>query len=475
MTPAVLEELKAITGPAGWLAEAHDVAPYLSDWRNTWSGAAPIVMRPASADEASAIVSTCAAAGIGIVPQAGNTGLVGGGVPDNSGRQVVLSVNRMTQVRHIDPQNNTITVDAGCILRDVQQAARDAGRLYPLSLAAEGSCRVGGTLSTNAGGTNVLRYGNARDHVLGLEVVLADGRIWNGLKGLRKDNTGYDLKQLFLGTEGTLGIITGAVLKLWPLPRVEVTAWLGLSGPRDALTMLQRLQDGTGGQVTAFEYMSANALDMTFSQLPANRSPFPRKYPACVLVEAASGARDGNLRRVIEDELASGLDEGLLADAILAESTTQARAFWRIREDMPEAQTMMSGSISHDVAVPAGCIADYLEQVGEEIAARVPEARIIPYGHLGDGNMHVNLCAANPDDGALLLSRAADIHDIVESRAVACGGSFSAEHGIGRLRMRQLGAYKDAAELSLMATLKQALDPANTLNPGKVIAPHRLA
>lgn len=475
MNPAVLEQLKAITGPAGWLTEVHDIAPYLRDWRKKWSGAAPIVMRPASVEEVSAIVSTCADAGIGIVPQAGNTGLVGGGIPDNSGQDVILSVNRMTRVRGIDPQNNTITVDAGCILQDVQQAARDAGRLYPLSLAAEGSCRVGGTLSTNAGGTNVLRYGNARDHVLGLEVVLADGRVWNGLKGLRKDNTGYDLKQLFLGTEGTLGIITGAVLKLWPLPRDEVTAWLGLAGPREALSMLQRLQDGTGGQVTGFEYMSASALEMTFSQRPANRSPFSREYPACVLMEAASGARDGDLRRVVEDELARGIDEGLLADAIIAESTAQARAFWQIREDMPQAQSMMSGSISHDVSVPAGSIADYLERVSDEIAAKVPEARLVPYGHLGDGNMHVNLCAAHPDDGVALLSRAEDVNDIVESHAVACGGSFSAEHGIGRLRMRQLDAYKDATELALMATLKRALDPANTLNPGKVVAPERLA
>ncbi len=474
MNPAVLEQLKAITGPAGWLTGAHDVAPYVRDWRNKWSGAAPIVMRPATVEEVAAIVSTCADAEIGIVPQAGNTGLVGGGIPDNSGQEVILSVNRMTRVRAIDPQNNTITVEAGCILQDVQEAARGAGRLYPLSLAAEGSCRIGGTLSTNAGGTNVLRYGNARDHVLGLEVVLADGRVWNGLRGLRKDNTGYDLKQLFLGTEGTLGIITAAVLKLWPLPRDEVTAWLGLAGPREALAMLQRLQDGTGGQVTGFEYMAASALEMTFSQLPANRSPFSKEHPACVLMEAASSTPDGDLRRVVEDELAKGLDEGLLADAIIAESTAQARAFWQIREDMPQAQTMMSGSISHDVAVPAGSIADYLDQVSEQIAARVPEARIIPYGHLGDGNMHVNLCAVSPADGAALLSRADDVNDIVESLAVAFGGSFSAEHGVGRLRMRQMDAYKDATELGLMATLKRSLDPANTLNPGKVIAPDRL-
>lgn len=475
MNPAVLEQLKAIAGPAGWLTEAHDIAPYLRDWRRKWSGAAPIVMRPACVEEVAAIVSTCADAGIGIVPQAGNTGLVGGGIPDNSGQEIILSVNRMTRVRGIDPQNNTITVDAGCVLQDVQEAARDADRLYPLSLAAEGSCRVGGTLATNAGGTNVLRYGNARDHVLGLEVVLADGRIWNGLKGLRKDNTGYDLKQLFLGTEGTLGIITAAVLKLWPLPRDEVTAWLGLAGPREALAMLQRLQDGTGGQVTGFEYMAASALEMTFSQFPANRSPFLKEYPACVLMEAASGAPGGDLRRVVEEVLAGGIDEGILADAIIAESTAQARAFWQIREDMPQAQTMMSGSISHDVSVPAGSLADYLDQVGDEIATRVPEARIIPYGHLGDGNMHVNFCAASPDDGAALLARAGDVNDIVESLAVAFGGSFSAEHGIGRLRMRQLDAYKDATELALMATLKRALDPANTLNPGKVIAPDRLA
>ncbi len=474
MKAAVLARLKDIVGPAGCLTDTDDLAAYVRDWRNKWSGVTPAVLRPASVEEVSAIVRVCRDVGIGIVPQAGNTGLVGGGIPDKSGDEIIVSVNRMTRVRDIDLQNNTVTVDAGCVLQDVQEAARSAGRLYPLSLAAEGSCRVGGTLSTNAGGTNVLRYGNARDHVLGLEVVLADGRVWNGLKGLRKDNTGYDLKQLFLGTEGTLGIITAAVLKLWPLPRAEVTAWLGLAGPREALAILQRLQEATGGQVTGFEYMSANALEMVFTRLPANRSPLASDTPACVLMEAVSGTPDGNLRQVIEDTLAGALADGLLDDAVIAESTAQARAFWKIREDLPQAQTMTSGSISHDVSVPAGSIADYLDEVARRIAAEVPEARILPYGHLGDGNMHVNLCAEDPDDGAALLQRADEVNDIVESLAVTFGGSFSGEHGIGRLRMRQLDAYKDSTELALMATLKRALDPANTLNPGKVIAPDRL-
>ena len=474
MTANVFSELKAIVGPSGWLEDEHDVAPYVRDWRNKWSGATPLVLRPANTGETAAIVRACAAAGLKVVPQAGNTGLVGGSGPDGSGGEVILSVNRMTAIRDIDTVNNTMTVEAGCILADVQAAAEAVDRLYPLSLAAEGSCRIGGNLSTNAGGTNVLRYGNAREHVLGLEIVLADGRIWNGLKGLRKDNTGYDIKQLFLGTEGTLGIIAAAVLKLWPLPRQRVTAWLGVPGPREALAVLSRLQAVTGGQMTGFEYMSESALEMIFTKLPANRPPLADRHPGCVLMEAASGTSDDTLRTAVENELAAAMEGGLLVDAVIAESDTQARAFWRIREEMPQAQAMMGGSISHDVAVPAGSIADYLDEATRRIASDVPEARIIPYGHLGDGNMHVNLCAARPELAEALLAREREVNDIVESLAVAFGGSFSAEHGVGRLRLRQMEAYKDEIELDLMATLKQALDPGNILNPGKVVsAPHR--
>lgn len=469
MTPDVLAELKAIVGPSGWLEGEHDIAPYVRDWRNKWSGATPLVLRPASAGETAAIVRLTAKAGLRIVPQAGNTGLVGGSGPDGSANEVVVSVNRMTAIRDVDTVNNTMTVEAGCILADLQDAAEAVDRLYPLSLAAEGSCRIGGNLSTNAGGTNVLRYGNAREHVLGLEVVLADGRIWNGLKSLRKDNTGYDIKQLFLGTEGTLGIITAAVLKLWPLPGQRVTAWLGVAGPREALAVLSRLQAVTGGQVTGFEYMSAHALEMVFTQLPANRSPLADHHPGCVLMEAASGASDGTLRTSIENQLAEAMDEHLLSDAVIAESQAQARAFWRIREEMPQAQVMMGGSISHDVAVPSSSLADYLDEVTRRIESTVSQARILPYGHLGDGNMHVNLCAKRPELAEALLAREAEVNGIVESLAVAYGGSFSAEHGIGRLRLKQMAAYKDEIELDLMATLKQALDPGNILNPGKVI------
>ncbi len=469
MTPEVAADLKDIVGAAGWLCDGHDVAPYVRDWRRKWPGASPLVLRPADTAQTAAIMRRCSAAGVSVVPQAGNTGLVGGGVPDRTGDEVVLSCDRMTAVREIDAVNNTITVEAGCVLAAIQEAARAAGRLYPLSLGAEGSCRIGGNLSTNAGGTNVLRYGNARDHVLGLEIVLADGRIWNGLRRLRKDNTGYDIKQLFLGTEGTLGIITAAVLKLWPLPREEVTAWLGVPGPDDALEVLSRLQDATAGSVTAFEYMSDAALAMTFANLPANRPPLAGRHPACVLVEASSGASGGALRAAIEDELAGALEAGLLGDAALAESSSQARAFWRIREEMPQAQAMMGGSISHDVSVPVGSVGDYLEEVTRAMASSVPEARLVPYGHLGDGNMHVNLFADPPELAARLLAREHEVNDIIEGLAVAFGGSFSAEHGIGRLRLRQMAAYKDETELALMATLKQALDPGNILNPGRVV------
>lgn len=468
--PALLDALKAIVGPEGWLGEGPDTQAYTQDWRKKWPGRTPLVLRPTDARQVSAIVRLCGQAGVGVVPQSGNTGLVGGSVPRDNGGDIVLSLNRMARIRDVDPLNNTMTVEAGCILADVQAAARDHDRLYPLSLAAEGSCRIGGNLSTNAGGTNVLRYGNARDHVLGLEVVLADGRIWNGLRSLRKDNTGYDLKQLFLGSEGTLGIITAAVLKLWPVPRQTVTTWLGVPDAHGAVALLNRAQAATGGQVTGFEYMVRAALDLTFANLPRNRDPLSREMPAAVLMEANSGEDGEGLRTTIENVLAGAIDDGLVQDAVIAESQGQARALWQIREDIPDAQVISGGGIKHDVSVPVSRIAEFLEKATPMVEAMAPEALVIAFGHLGDGNLHFNMAAADPGSLKALLDAETAINDAVESMVTQMGGSFSAEHGVGRLRLRQMGLYKSPVERDLMTTLKNALDPVGTLNPGKTVA-----
>ncbi len=468
--PALLARLKEAVGPEGWLAEGPDTEAYTRDWRKRWPGRTPLVLRPSSTEEVAAVVALCAEAGVGIVPQSGNTGLVGGSVPRNSGDDIVLSLNRMNTIRAVDPANNTITVDAGCILADVQAAAAEHDRVYPLSLAAEGSCRIGGNLSTNAGGTNVLRFGNAKEHVLGLEVVLADGRIWNGLKGLRKDNTGYDLKQLFLGSEGTLGIITGAVLKLWPVPRQTVTTWIGVPDGKAAVALLNRAQAATGGQVTGFEYMVRAALDLTFTNLPRNRDPLSETVPAAVLMEANSGEEGDGLRANIESVLAAAIEDGLVLDAVLAESQGQAKALWQIREDMPDAQVISGGGIKHDISVPISRIAEFLETATPMVQKMAPEALVIAFGHLGDGNLHFNMAGRDAAGLAALLQQERTINDAVETLAVEMGGSFSAEHGVGRLRLRQMDLYKSEVERDLMTTLKHALDPKGLLNPGKTVA-----
>ena len=463
------DTLKAIVGASGWLESAADTEPYVTDWRHRWPGATPLVLRPANTADVSAIVTACHKAGVAVVPQSGNTGLVGGSVPDDTGTQIVLSLNRMTQVRAIDTDNNTMSVDAGCILADIQAAAAEADRLYPLSLAAEGSCRIGGNLSTNAGGTNVLRFGNARDHVLGLEVVLADGRIWDGMRALRKDNTGYDLKQLFMGSEGTLGIITGAVLKLWPRPRSVTTTWLAVRDPEAAVTLLHRAQEATGGQITGFEYLVQDAADLVFRLMPQHKNPLGGDHGAYVLMEASSGSEGSTLRETVESVLAEALEDGLVVDAVIAESEAQAQAIWAIREGVPEAQVLNGGGIKHDVAVPVSRVAAFLKEGTELVEAMAPDAVVIAFGHLGDGNIHFNLTPRSEAERDGLLARENDINDAVEGMVVAMDGSFSAEHGVGRLRLRQMARYKSDVELDLMRRLKHALDPEDLLNPGRLI------
>lgn len=477
---AALGRLKRAVGPQGWLAPGDDIDRYTIDWRRLWPGTTPLVLRPATTAQLARIVAICAEEGLAVVPQGGNTGLVGGGVPRRGGRDIVIGLERMTAIREFDPVGATITVEAGCILADVQAAAAEAGLLYPLSLAAEGSCRIGGNLATNAGGTNVLRYGNARDHVLGLEVVLADGQVWNGLRALRKDNTGYDLKQLFLGSEGTLGIVSAAVLKLWPRPRAKVTAWLGVAGADRALAALARCQRASGGQVSACEYMAGDALELLFAKLPHHRPPLARHgagassqagaTAGAVLLEATSGRAGDGLGEAMEEALAAAIAAGEAEDAVIAGSEAQAQALWRIREDMPEAQIAAGGGLKHDVALPLARLPAFLEGARARVLALAPQARIVAFGHLGDGNIHFNLCAAAGAGLEALLAGEREIADAVEALAVEMGGSFSAEHGIGQLRLRQMARYKPPLDLALMRALKAALDPEDRLNPGKVTA-----
>jgi FAD/FMN-containing dehydrogenase len=394
------------------------------------------------------------------VPQGGNTGLCGGSVPTGRGREIVLSLGRMRRIRSLDALNDTVTVEAGCVLAEVQRAAAEAGRLFPVSLAAEGSCQIGGNLSTNAGGVNVLRYGSARDQVLGLEVVLADGRVWNGLRGLRKDNTGYDLKQLFLGAEGTLGIITAAVLRLHPKPSAGVTAWLAIAAPRAAVELLGRLHENLGERVSAFELISDACLGAVLRHVPEARAPLAARHPWYVLLEIADSGAQAVLTERVERALAECAERGLLLDAVLAQSGEQAAALWRIRESIPEAQFT---NVKHDVAVPVSRTPDFIELATSRLRERFPHAEVYAFGHVGDGNIHYNV-----GPPALVGERPA-VNRIVYDVIAELGGSISAEHGLGQLKREEIRAHKDPLEIELMQRLKHALDPRGLMNPGKVL------
>jgi FAD/FMN-containing dehydrogenase len=464
-----LERIRAVVGPRGWVAETADMAPYLVEERGLYRGRARAVVRPASTQEVADVVRICAESGIAIVPQSGNTGLVGGGIPHDHGEEIVLSLARMNRVRAIDPLNYTITVEAGCILASVQKAAADVDRLFPLSLGAEGTCQIGGNLSTNAGGIAVLRYGMARDLVLGLEVVLPDGRIWNGLRGLRKDNTGYDLKQLFVGAEGTLGIITAAVLKLFPRPGAVETGFIAVPSPAAAIELLARTRAGTGDAVTAFELISRRALEMVLRHIPGTTDPLASQSPWYVLIEASSGAADGALRAALEQVLAEGAEAGLVQDATLAASGEQTKALWRLRESITEAQKPEGGSIKHDVSVPVSKVPEFIERASAACEAALPGIRIVAFGHAGDGNIHFNLSQPVGADRAAYLARWEEFNRIVHDIVAELQGSISAEHGIGRLKREELVHYKAPLEIEMMRLLKQALDPKGIMNPGKVV------
>src|SRR5438067_1220606 len=452
--------LGEIVGARNVLTAPEDTKPYFTDWRRQYSANAECVVRPASTSEVSAVIALCAREKIAVVPQGGNTGLVGGSVPTGERREIVLSLARMNRILAIDVLNDTATVEAGCVLAAVQRAADDAGRLFPLSLAAEGSCQIGGNLSTNAGGVNVLRYGTAREQVLGLEVVLPDGRVWNGLRGLRKDNTGYDLKQLFLGAEGTLGVITAAVLRLHPKPSATVTAWIALDDPASAMELLAFLRERLGERVSAFELLARNCIDAVLAFAPGTQDPLARPYAWYVLVDIADSGEESGLRERVEGALAAAAEHGALADAVVAQSGEQARALWRIRETVPEAQFT---NVKHDISVPISKVAQFIEHAGARLAARYPDVRAYAFGHVGDGNIHYNV---GPER---LVTERAPINRIVYDTVAELDGSISAEHGLGQLKREEIRAHKAAIELELMRTLKQALDPRGLMNPGKVL------
>jgi len=456
----MIEMLRDIVGAAHVLTASQDTRPYFTDWRRQYTGSAECVVRPASTAEVARVVELCAAHGVAIVPQGGNTGLSGGSVPTGKGREIVLALGRMNRIRELDRLNDTITVEAGCVLANVQRAADEAGRLFALSLAAEGSCQIGGNLSTNAGGVNVLRYGAAREQVLGLEVVLPDGRIWNALRGLRKDNTGYDLKQLFLGAEGTLGIITAAVLRLHPKPSASATAWIALASAAAAMELLAFLHERLGERLSAFELLSRNCVEAVLAFAPGTQDPLARPHPWYVLVEIADSGEEQALRERVERALMDAAERGALADAALAQSGEQARALWRIRETVPEAQFT---NVKHDVAVPISKTADFIERATERLAARYPDVLIYAFGHVGDGNIHYNV---GPE--RLVAERAA-VNRIVYDTVAELGGSISAEHGLGQLKRDEIRAHKSPLELELMRRLKQTLDPQGLMNPGKVL------
>jgi D-lactate dehydrogenase (cytochrome) len=464
-----LQKCRAAIGTSHVLTDAADMAGYLTDWRRRFTGSALAVVKPATTEEVAAIVRLCNEFRVPIVPQGGNTGLVLGSVPDQSGRAIVLSLTRLNRMRAIDTINNTMTVEAGCILEQVQNVAAEAGRLFPLSLAAEGSCTIGGNLSTNAGGTAVLRYGNTRELCLGLEVVTAQGDIWNGLRGLRKDNTGYDLRDLFIGAEGTLGIITAAVLKLFPQPKVQLTALAAMKTPDDALQLLSIAQQRCGAALTGFELMSDFCLQLVVKHFPQMRLPFPERSPQYVLLELSDSESEEHANTMLEALITDALEQGMIHDAAVASSLAQSQALWNLREHIPLAQAEEGKNIKHDISVPISRIGDFIRTTDAKLAEHFPACRMVTFGHLGDGNLHYNVSPseqAHPDD---FIAQQGAINQVVHDSVHRFGGSISAEHGLGALKRDEVRQYKTDIELNLMRSIKQALDPLGLLNPGKVL------
>lgn len=470
----LIERLAGSVGHDNVFTSPAAMAPYLSDWRGRYRGAALCVVRPKNTEEVAFIVRACAQAGVPMLAQGGNTSLCGGATPDATARTVLINLSRMNRIRAIDPANNTMTVEAGCVLATLQEAALRAGRLFPLSLAAEGSCQIGGNLSTNAGGVQVLRYGNTRELTLGLEVVLPNGEVWDGLRALRKDNTGYDMKHLFIGAEGSLGIITAAVLKLFPLPQATATAWLALASPAAAVSLLADLQADFGAALTACELISDASLALVLKHMPNVQAPLPASVasPWHLLIELSGSGALGN-ESALHESLAFFLDKALadrtIDDAAVALSLDQARRLWALREQISEAQKIDGPSIKHDISIPISRIPEFIERADRALAQAFPSIRIVTFGHIGDGNLHYNQSAHGADENAALLAAQAEVNRVVYELVHELGGSISAEHGIGQLKREELLRYKSPVEMTLMRAVKQAIDPQGLMNPGKVL------
>lgn len=461
----IFEQLKDIVGPRGWQSDADELAGNLTDWRKAVVGKTPLLVAPHTVDEVSQVVRACAAAGVPIVPQGGNTGMCAGAVPDDSGTQVLLSLRRLDRIRNVDADNFSMEVEAGCLLSDIQAAARAADRYFPLSLGAEGSCQIGGNLATNAGGVNVIRYGTARALALGLEVVLADGRVLSSLRALRKDTAGYDLKQLFIGSEGTLGIITAATLRLFPDPGETETALVALRESGDAVRLLNELRTALSDRIEAFELVSRRVFGLVEKHIPGAALPFASEYPWYVLIEAATGGTADRLQAALVQAAA----EDIIVDAVIAKNAAEADKLWRMRHSIAEAERQDGKALKHDISVPVSTMQEFLLQGDALLAALVPEARLVAFGHVGDGNLHYNVVLprglSEAEWQALGRRVTTAIYDLVNE----FGGSFSAEHGVGLLKKTYLEQYRGGEEIALMRLLKATLDPHNLLNPGKVI------
>ena len=470
-----VEKLRAIVGDKGLITDAAGKHPSLTDWRDNYLGTALAVVRPTTTDEVAAVVKLCAAEGVAVVPQGGNTGLVGGGMPQEDGREIVLSLNRMNRIVEIDEIGYSMTVEAGVILKTIQETAAAHDRLFPLSLAAEGSCTIGGNLSTNAGGVQVLHYGNTRHLVLGLEVVTPSGEVWNGLRALKKDNTGYDLRDLYLGAEGTLGIITKAVLKLWPKPRDVATSWIAVPSPQAAVDLLSGAHAASEDNVTSCELMARQGVDFVLKHIPGANDPLAERHDWYVLLEWSStrarrdGANETGLREKMETYLGEAMEQGLVLDAAIAQNEAQGRAFWALRENHSEAQKREGPSIKHDISVAVSKIPAFMTEGLAAMKKALPDCRPVPFGHVGDGNLHFN-CQSPPGwDKKRFNEHGEAISGAVYDLVVGYGGSISAEHGIGRLKVDDLAHYRSRIELDTMRSIKRALDPQNLMNPGKIV------
>ncbi|MEA9600303.1 FAD-binding oxidoreductase [Polynucleobacter sp. AP-Sanab-80-C2] len=467
----ILGELHQILEQKFILTADQDKAPYLTDWRKRYTGRALAVVLPKTAQEVAKIVQLCAANQIAVVPQGGHTGFCGGATPDDSGKQIVLNLKRMNTIREIDVANQTITLEAGCILQAVQEKAAEQDFLFPLSLGAEGSCMIGGNLATNAGGTNVLRYGNTRDLCLGLEVVTAQGEIWNGLKGLRKDNTGYDLRDLFIGSEGTLGIITAAVMKLYPLPISQWTTLVAANSVASTIALLNLFQKRATSLLTGFEMMTQESLALNEKHFPQMANPLKGNPPYTILIELSDNESEAHVRQLLETILEEAFEAGLITDAVIANSLAQANTFWQMREHITLAQAQEGANLKHDITIPLSALESFIQETDTLMRLKYPGVRIINFGHLGDGNLHYNIAPPlGADPKAFNLVNEKPIHELIYAQVERCQGSISAEHGVGQLKLDGLRAHKGEVAHDLMKTLKRALDPQNILNPHKVVS-----